>query len=67
MNELPDPDGVPSDIVARVVFLTTLLAGLVLALLFTTGWKLATLAALVASPIVMIAVSRRSARERETR
>ena len=60
-----EPDGVPHDIVARTAFASCLIAAVALALFMWMGWVGALMAAAVAVPIMVLALQRKSARERD--
>ena len=60
-----EPDGVPHDIVGRTVFASLMLALAALAMFAAGGWIGATVVAAVAIPTMVLALGRRSERERD--
>lgn len=59
------PDGVPHDVVGRTVFAAYVLSVLGLAICATAGWRAALGGAVIAMPILVIALQRRAARDRD--
>ena len=59
------PDGVPHDIVWRTVFVAFALAAVVLAIVGTTGPITTACTAALALPFIVLALARRSERERD--
>jgi len=59
------PDGVPHDIVWRVVFATCALAAISLLALEAAGWMMAVIVAVLALPLTVALLQRKSDRERD--
>jgi hypothetical protein len=60
-----EPDGIPHDVVGLTVFFTVMLAILCGAIFVTGGRVAAVLLAVIAVPVLVTSLSRRSERERD--
>jgi hypothetical protein len=60
-----EPDGVPHDIVGRTAFAACLLAAGALAMFFVVGWLATAVFGALAVSVMVIALQRKSTRERD--